>query len=201
MGKVFRKSQIFHQYEETMKRLAIVLILIIVSCKNEIKNEVKTENGVDQTVFEMWGNYTKANPEFKGDEMPEAWFFHNNKTDANRLGKLVVNGKKQAGSSLYAWYKAVNADLPEVGTKNIITNFDGKAIAIIETTKVDTVPFNQISAEYAALDMGTDSEPLEKWKKAHSNFFTSTLKESGAKFTEDMLVVCERFKTIWKKKN
>lgn len=179
-----------------MRQLAIVLLLIFISCKNE----VKTEDGIDKSVYKMWDAYIKSNPEFSKEEMPEAWFFHNNKADANRLGELVANGKKQAGSGLYTWYKEANADLPAIGTKNIITNFDGKALAIIETKKVDTIPFNQITAEYAALDMGTDSEPLEKWKKAHSDFFTSALEEGGSQFTEEMLVVCERFETVWPKK-
>ncbi|MEL6306329.1 MAG: ASCH domain-containing protein, partial [Bacteroidota bacterium] len=84
-------------------------------------------------------------------------------------------------------------------TQQIVTDFDGKAKAIIENTQVDTIPFNQVPKEYAQLDMGTDVEPLEKWRKAHWDFFESFLKESGGQPTEDMLVVCVQFKTIWPK--
>jgi len=49
--------------------------------------------------------------------------------------------------------------------------------------------------------MGTDIEPLEKWKKAHWDFFTAFLGESGKKPTEEMLIVCERFEKIWPKKH
>ncbi len=73
------------------------------------------------------------------------------------------------------------------------------AKAIIENTQIDTIPFNQVSKEYAQLDVGTDIEPLEKWRKAHWDFFESFLKESGGQPTEDMLVVCVQFKTIWPK--
>jgi uncharacterized protein YhfF len=45
--------------------------------------------------------------------------------------------------------------------------------------------------------MGTNIEPLKKWKKAHWEFFASALKKSGTEPTEDMLVVCEQFETIW----
>lgn len=92
-------------------------------------------------------------------------------------------------------------DLPKVGTKQIITDFDGKARAIIQNTSVDTIPFNKISKEYAELDMGTDIEPLEKWKKAHWDFFENFLKESGEKPTEEMLIVCVRFEPIWTEKH
>ncbi|QCX38634.1 ASCH domain-containing protein [Aureibaculum algae] len=197
-----------------MKHLAIVLIFILMSCKNEPKTETKMEtdtNGdivtesesesqIDQSVYEMWNNYIKSNPEFKNQEIPESDFFHNNREDANRLAVLTINGKKKASSGLYSLYKQYNVDIPKVGTKQIITDFDGKAKAIIENSSVDTIPFNKISKDYAELDMGTDIEPLEKWKKAHWDFFESVLEESGEKPTEEMLVVCVTFETIWTEK-
>ncbi len=174
----------------------MITFLLLVGCKSEIK----TENGIDKSVYEMWNNFIEVNPKYQNTEMPEAWYFHNNMEDANRLAALVVNGKKKAGSGLYAWYEHANADLPKIGTKHIITDFNGRAQAIIEIKTVDTIPFNQISEEYAEMDMGTNIEPLKKWKKAHWEFFTSTLEENGQKPSEDMLVVCERFETIWTEK-
>jgi len=174
--------------------------LTLFSCKNATKTEFKTENGIDKTVYEMWNSFIKSNPEFKDNEMPESWYFHNNEKDANRLAELIVSEKKKAGSGLYSWYEEANADLPKVGTKHIITDFDGKARAIIEIIKVDTIPFNQISKDYAEMDIGTKIEPLKKWKKAHWDFFVNAMEESGGKPTEEMLIVCEKFETIWKKK-
>jgi len=183
-----------------MKHVTIILFLILISCKSETKNEMKTENGIDKTVYEMWNNFTKSNPEFKKDELPDSWHFHYNKEDANRLAELTSIGKKKASSGLFYWFEEANADLPKIGTKHIITDFDGKARAIIEIKKVDTIPFNQISKDYAEMDMGTKVEPLKKWKKAHWDFFTSAMEESGEKPTEEMLIVCEWFETIWPKK-
>ena len=191
-----------------MRILTIFLLLIFISCKNEPKSgnetvaesETQTGNEIDKSVNEMWSDFTKSNPESKNEEIPQSDFFHNNKKDANRLAELTVNGKKKASSGLYSLYKQYNIDLPKVGNKQIITDFDGKARAIIETKSVDTIPFNEISKEYAELDMGTNIEPLKKWKKAHWEFFENFMKESGEKPTEDMLIVCERFETIWTKK-
>lgn len=180
-----------------MKNLPFILILILYSCKSTPKTEVASDSEIDPTVFSMWEDFTQANPIFKREEMPESWFFHDNQKDADRLAKLVRERKKQAGSGLYVWYEEAGADVPTVGTKHIITNFDGKARAIIEIVQVDTVPFNQISSAYAAMDMATDVDPLATWKTAHEAFFKSTLEESGQEFNEDMLVVCETFTTIW----
>ena len=176
-----------------MKNLIVILFLILISCKNE----TITKNGIDKTVYEMWNNFTISNPEFKKDELPESWYFHNNKEDANRLAELTLSGKKKASSGLYLWYEEANADLPKMGTKQIITDFDGMALAIIETISVDTIPFNKVSKDYAEMDMGTNIEPLKKWKKAHWDFFASAMEESGEKTIEEMLIVCERFETIW----
>ena len=195
-----------------MKHLLFILLLICISCKNNTKAKIEnetvseietlTENDIDASVVELWNRYIEANPEFKDEEIPEADFFHNNKEDANRLAALTLNGKKKASSGLYSLYQQYEVDLPKVGTKQIITDFDGTAKVIIENTKVDTIPFHQVSADYAALDMGTDIEPLEKWKKSHWDFFENFLKENdGQQPTEEMLIVCVRFETIWPVKN
>ncbi|WP_430908874.1 ASCH domain-containing protein [Maribacter sp. 2-571] len=147
----------------------------------------------------MWANFIASHPKFKEAELPEAFYFHDNEKDADRLASLVVNGKKRASSGLYVWYEEANADLPMIGTKSIVTDFDGTARAIIEIKKVDTIPFNKISGTYAEMDMGTSIAPLQKWKKAHWTFFKGALEQSGAQASEEMLVVCETFEKIWPK--
>ncbi|MBU2947456.1 ASCH domain-containing protein [Zobellia uliginosa] len=180
-----------------MKHLILIAILVLTGCTTETKAQMETK--IDTSVQKMWNDFTQANPQFKTTKQPKSWFFHNNEKDANRLAKLVIKGKKQAGSGLYAWYEEASAPLPVIGTKHIITDFDGTARAIIQIKKVETIPFNEVSAAYATLDMGTTDEPLKNWKKAHWDFFASTMKESGEEPTEDMLIVCEWFETLWPK--
>jgi len=195
-----------------MKLISIILLVIFLfSCKQDKKSEAEiqtetaaqaeSENKTDKSVYEMWNNYVEANPNFKDEKIPEADFFHNNREDAMRLAELTLNGKKKAFSGLLSLYKQYNVDVPKVGTKQIVTDFDGKAKAIIENINVDTIPFNKISEDYAELDMGTNIESLKKWKNAHWDFFESFLKENGSKPTDDMLIVCVRFETIWAQKN
>ena len=190
-----------------MRHISIFLFLILVGCKSkseigkENQSEVttQTEGGIDKSVSEMWNDFTESNPEFKNVEIPESDFFHNKEEDANRLAELTLTGKKRASSGLHSLYEQYNVELPKVGTKQIVTDFNGKAKAIIENVNVDTIPFNKISKEYAEMDMGTDIEPLVKWKKAHWGFFEDFLKENGEKPTEEMLIVAVEFKKIWPK--
>lgn len=176
-----------------MRNLLLLFLLLTISCKNETTADDKSSN----SVVDMWKAYVKANPKSEDKSLPDSWFFHDNKADANRLGQLVLKGKKKASSGLYALYNDANAELPKVGSKKIITDFEGKALAIIEIRKVDTIPFNKISKDYAALDMGTSENSLETWKKAHWDFFESVLQEKDKTPTKDMLVVCQWFETIW----
>ncbi|SIQ28836.1 ASCH domain-containing protein [Maribacter ulvicola] len=181
-----------------MRYLSILLILIFISCQNEPKKEVVTENDIDTSVYEIWDGYIKSNPDIKNKDLPESWFFHDNKADADRLAELTVRGKKKGTTSgLYKWYIEAEADLPHVGTNHIITDFEGKAKAIIKITNVDTIPFNQMTESLAILDMGVDDDPLQKWRKAHWNFFKRVMTENGEEPSEEMLVVFERFETVW----
>ena len=200
-------------YTKKLTLYFLTALFFVLGCKNESKTAPETqaetvvlpveepEHKLDKSVIEMWNNFIESNTEYDKDELPDSWFFHDNKEDADRLGQLTLSGKKTATTSgLYAWYEEVNADLPKIGTKNIVTDFNGKALGILETIEVDTIPFNQMTAGDASMDMGTKIEPLKKWKKAHWDFFTSIMKENGERPTEDMLVVFERFKIVWPRK-
>ncbi|MGB5419759.1 ASCH domain-containing protein [Algibacter sp.] len=183
-----------------MRKPTLIVFLFLITKLAFGQGDENSLNGIDKTVYDMWNCFTASNPEYKTNELPDSDFFHNNEADANRLAKLIINGEKKASSGLYAWYKAANADLPKTGKLLIVTDFHGKAQAIIKTKKVDTIPFNKISSAYAALDMGTNIEPLEKWKKAHWVFFASAMEQNGEQPTKNMLIVCENFETIWTSK-
>lgn len=174
-----------------------MMLTALVCCKTDKQPVTNINTEIEKTPSEMWTDFISANPEFKNTEIPESDFFHNNKEDADRLADLTLKGIKKASSGLYMLYQQYEVDLPGIGEKQIVTDFDGNAKAIIENVKVDTVPFNKISKEYAKMDMGTDIEPLKKWKKAHWDFFESFLKENGQEPNEEMLLVCVRFKKIW----
>ncbi|WP_396596243.1 ASCH domain-containing protein [Dokdonia sp. R86516] len=192
-----------------MKIAITLLLLISIGCKNEAPTrkvtaslqEEQTQEHIDSSVSAMWRDFKQAHSEYANEPQPNADFFHDNKEDANRLAGLTVLGKKQASSSLYFLYKKYGVDLPQAEDLQIITNFEGKAQAIIKTKTVDTVAYNDISKAYAILDMGTAFNALGQWEKAHQAFFESYTKESGVKTIDSMLIVCETFETIWTKDN
>lgn len=149
----------------------------------------------NDSIILMWGNFKKNNPSAPKDY--EAWAFGDSKEMANELAKLVLDGRKTATASNYSLYEE-NDPLPYVGLHNIILDGEGSAVAIVETTSVEIVPFDEVSEEHAYLE-GEGDRTLQFWRDAHEDFFKKELKEVNQKFHNKIPVVCEKFKLLHKK--
>ena len=113
---------------------------------------------------------------------------------------MVVKSIKQATSASLWWYDTNNEPLPKLGDLYIITDWEGIAKAIIEVTQIDHVPFNKVSAEYAQIE-GEGDKSLGYWKKTHWNYYESEMKPYNLGPSQDMIIVCEQFKTVWTEEN
>ncbi|RXR26384.1 ASCH domain-containing protein [Oerskovia turbata] len=120
---------------------------------------------------------------------PPAWSFGDNPALADGLLTAVLSGDKTATSSS-RWEYGDDVPLPQVGELSIILDGDGHPRALIRTTSVEVVPFDQVTADFAAAE-GEDDRTLESWRAGHRRYFTRVL--VGHEFREDMPVVCERF--------
>ena len=122
--------------------------------------------------------------------------FGDNPALANELGALVLAGTKTATcSALWEW-EAEGSDLPQVGTKTVVLNGAEQPICIIETTEITVQPFNQVDAQFA-YDEGEDDRTLESWRREHWKYFSRALPKIGKQPTEEMPLVCERFKVVY----
>lgn len=156
---------------------------------SEIKNNY-------HSVETLWKNFLKENPHNKIKKMPVSFYFCDNEKDANECAELVVKGIKQATATSLWWFEKNNEDLPKVGDQSIITDWNGNAKAIIETTKIVPTPFNRIKPEFAQTE-GEGDKSLAYWKKVHQAYYTREMEPFGEKFNENMVIVCEYFKTIY----
>ncbi|ARD49657.1 RNA-binding protein [Sporosarcina sp. P33] len=144
----------------------------------------------------MWEKYKEIQPE--APDRYEAWSFGDSKEMADNLLNLTAAGVKTATASNYLLYQAENEPLPEPGLHNIILDGDGIAAAIVETTSVEVVPFNEVTEEHAYLE-GEGDRSLRYWREVHEAFFTKELKEINGDFYDTMPVVCEKFRLVYKK--
>jgi len=129
--------------------------------------------------------------------MPESFYFCDNEIDANECAVLVINEIKQAIATSLWWYEKNKQPLPKVGNQYIVTDWNGEAKAIIETTKIERTPYNQITARFAAIE-GEGDKSLGYWKKVHKAYYSREMAPYNEHFDENMIIICEHFKTIFK---
>lgn len=148
-----------------------------------------------ESVIQMWEDYRKVNPD--APKVYDAWAFGDSKEMADELAELVLEGKKKATSSNYTLYEIEKEELPYVGLHNVMLDGDGKAVAILETTSVEVVPFDEVTEEHAYLE-GEGDRTLKYWRDVHEDFFKREFKEVDQEFDYQIPVVCEKLKLVYK---
>lgn len=125
--------------------------------------------------------------------VPPAWAFGGTPDEADALLALVLSGRKTATASARWEYDDAGAPLPAVGDLSIVLDGAGRPRALLSTTAVDVVPFDEVGAEHAAAE-GEGS--LEEWRAAHARFFADSARGSSREMAPDMPVVLERFRLL-----
>ena len=97
------------------------------------------------------------------------------------------------------FYELENERFPTTEDYSIILNSDNKPVAIIKTVEVILSPMNEVTEEFAIAE-GEGDRTYKYWWEAHEKFFKKELKAIGREFSNDMLLVCERFKLVDVKK-
>ncbi len=109
----------------------------------------------------------------------------------------VLSGLKTATcSSLWEWEHEGNP-IPKPGLLTVIVNGKNEPKCIIETLEVSIIKFNEADSVLAHNE-GEGDLSLNYWMQVHEKYFTRTLPLIGKEFSPDMLIVCERFKVVWK---
>lgn len=141
--------------------------------------------------FEMWEEFRKENPSLSMNF--DSWAFGD---QADALANLVLEGKKKATTSAYDLYDLAEEELPKAGSYDVILDSQDQAICIIEITKVEVLPFNQVSETHAAKE-GEGDLSLDYWRQVHWALFSQWMEEEGQEFKEDSKVVLEEFKVVY----
>ncbi|WEG15114.1 ASCH domain-containing protein [Alkalihalophilus pseudofirmus] len=147
------------------------------------------------SITQLWETFRKSNP--NAPEEYSAWAFGDSKEMADELALLVVEGVKTATASNFTLYELENEALPQVGQLNIILNGEGDAAAIVQTTSVEVIPFDEVTKEHAYLE-GEGDRSLAYWRDVHETFFRKEFDQIEKEFTYKMPVVCERFEVVYK---
>jgi len=154
--------------------------------------------GEEPAIRDYWRSYLDSlEPELSIKDLKyEAWAFGRTSEMADDLGNLVKRGVKIATASLAWAYQAEGEPYPEAGDISIILDGRGDPMCIIETTDVEVIAFNAVG-EIHAYEEGEGDRSLDYWREVHWAFFAEECKSIGREPTEDMPVVCERFRLIY----
>ncbi|PCJ22682.1 MAG: RNA-binding protein [Flavobacteriales bacterium] len=153
-------------------------------------------NKIHPSVNKIWNAFTRENKNQLSSTIPTSWYFCDNEKDANECADLVMKKIKQATCSSLISFEKENEPLPKVGDIDIITNWNGEALAIIETTEVTLITYHQIDESFAIAE-GEGDKSLAYWKKVHWDFFKRELAEFGESPSEGMMLIAQKFKTIY----
>ena len=116
---------------------------------------------------------------------------------ADELGALIVQGTKTATcSALWEW-EAEGNPIPKVGYLTIALDGRGEPICIVETIEISIHKYNEVDADFAR-DEGEGDLSLNYWREEHKNYFSRVLHKIGKGFSEEMPLVCERFRLLYK---
>ena len=104
---------------------------------------------------------------------------------ADQLLDLVIRGVKTATCS--------TEDEPNTSTPGeqwIVLDGRGEARCVIETTEVTYRRFPEVDAAFA-YEEGEGDRSLAYWREAHRRYFGRL-----GRFSEDMMLMCERFRLV-----
>ncbi|HJO94657.1 MAG TPA: ASCH domain-containing protein [Victivallales bacterium] len=151
---------------------------------------------IPKNIIPYWEKFIKTRNKKAASKFYEVFHFTMDKNSANQLAELVLQGKKRATSSLY-WDYDSSDELPKKNYFSIVTNWDGIPLCIIETIKVDIIPYNEVSKEFAAME-GEGDCSLDYWRRIHWDSFTKSCAYIGRLPEKNMPIVCEQFKLVYK---
>jgi uncharacterized protein YhfF len=152
-------------------------------------------NAINQAFWQAYlDTLPEDAPQRSATYVAEAW--GDNPELADELGHLIVEGRKTATcSALWEW-QADGLEPTSVGTYTIVLDGKAQPIGIVETTESSVRPYNEVDEEFAAAE-GEGDLTLAYWRAAHWRFFTRVLSPLNRQPSQDMPLVCERFRLVF----
>ncbi|MDD1794453.1 ASCH domain-containing protein [Enterovibrio makurazakiensis] len=123
-------------------------------------------------------------------------YFCSDEYNANICADLILRGEKRASCSMAYWYTHEGEPMAEVGHLQVVTDWAGDPVCIIEFTSVSECRYKDVTAEFAASE-GEGDKTLAWWRDAHWKFFSLECEELGITPSEEMLLIQERFKVVY----
>lgn len=150
---------------------------------------------ISEKIQQFWNSFTSSDANYTHlkDYKFHAWSFGYTSDLANKLGALVLSGKKTATCSLLRSYRGYEDEIPRAGVFSVLCDGSENPLCIILITHTWIEKFSDVD-DRQAFEEGEGDRTLAYWRKVHIDFFTEYYKD----FSEDEDLLCERFKIVYK---
>lgn len=108
---------------------------------------------------------------------------------AQSLADLVIDGGKRATCGRLEAFPDGSPARPVVGRRDIVTDFHGDPLVVIETVDVFRKRFRDIGMKFACAE--GENDDLAGWRRDHRAYFERT-----GGWSDDMWLLCERFEVV-----
>lgn len=116
--------------------------------------------------------------------------------EATAIARLALDGIKTTTGSLLWQYQYDQKPLPSPGDYNVLIDSGFVPVGILQTTEVNIVPFDQVSASFA-YDGGEGDRTLSTWKALYWDYIQIECSRIGKVPDEKTPIVCERFRLVY----
>lgn len=125
---------------------------------------------------------------------PITWF-GDDAPMADVLARLVRDGIKTATAGLLWKWEVDGRVIPQAGDRQVIVDWSGTPLCVIEMIQVDVTPYDQVTGGFAREEAEGDLS-LAYWREVHWAFFTREAHRIGREPSQDMPVICMRFRVL-----
>jgi uncharacterized protein YhfF len=120
----------------------------------------------------------------------------------DQLTVLALDGTKTATAGLAVEYVVDGGMPPRAGDREVMLDSAGRAVAIVEITKVELSTIGLVSDEFARAE-GEGFADAHDWRVAHERFWNgyiddlrAGLRDPGFRLDDSTVVVCEWFRLV-----
>jgi uncharacterized protein YhfF len=118
----------------------------------------------------------------------------------DQLVAAILDGSKISTTGLVVDYERDDEPLPEVGSREVVIDSDGRPVAVIEVTAVSVVPLADVDLAHV-IDEGEGNASVAEWRAGHERFWHSdemraALEDPGFTVDDATLTVLERFRLV-----
>lgn len=144
---------------------------------------------------EFWNEYLKNSGAADIKKAKGCICFGANEKDAAAACEKICCGAKKAEIYPKNGYRCAMSGAPEPGDLNIVTDWKGEAVALIETAGIRLVKLGEMTDALCALE--GDCAALEEWQEKRMPSIRAEAEELGLAFDDRLELIVEEFRLVY----